>query len=277
MSNLIVFTNRSGSTLLNEILAYNDQSVNLGEGLHSLAREYNYNTEENKQTELYKTFSTSSLTAIHHNVKTRGSDHIGFFKAKQTRMNILKQTNLQWTVKENLEKQTLDTSFVDYCVDNGINVYLTHRRDVVAQFISKINARYRLEIAKMGADNESQFIFTNKDNITKYTEMKIPFHWLHLYLNVFIAQLMLWRVVYERYKHNIKIVSYENEIKPMNFQAIGISNDTVSRYNNEQKHLIPTPMNTDKVIVTDDHPKPIVGAWEQSLYYVERHKHLVEI
>jgi len=274
MSNLILFTNRSGSTLLADILAYNDVSINLGEGLHSTAREYNYNVDGNTQSELYKTFSKTNVTSLYHNTKTRGSDHIGFFKAKEERIKILKKTNCQWTVKENIERQTISIDFINYCINNGVNVYLTHRQDIVAQFISKINARYRSEIAKMGS---SEFIYTNQDHYINYSEMKISFSWLYLYLNVFIGQLMLWRILYEKYKHQIKVVSYENQIKPMNFKSIGISEDTVNNYNKEQKHLVPTPINVDRVIVTDDHPKPIIGAWDQSLYYVEKHKYLVEI
>lgn len=276
MSNLVLFTNRTGSTLLSDILAYNDRSVNLGEGLHSIARQYNYNPEENRQTELYKHFMQSSMTAQFHNQKTRGSDHIGFFKAKNARINILKNTDYQWTVKENLEKLTLDINFIDYCIENNINVYATHRYDVVSQFLSKINARYRLEIAKL-TTNESQFIYTNQDSTPHYLEIKIPFTWLHMYVNVFIEQLLMWRVIYERYKNNIKLVSYEDVIRPMDFTSLGISKQTVDNYRKETKHLVPTPYNCERVVVVDDHPKPVVGAWDQALFYIQKHQYLVEV
>ena len=274
MSNIVLFTNRSGSTLLADILAYNDGSINLGEGLHSMARDYNYNKAGNRETALYKKFSEGSLTVNHHNVRTRGSDHIGFFIAKQQRIDLLKNTKEQWTVKENLEKLTIDWKFIRHSADNGINVYLSHRRDVVAQFISKINARYRLEVARQ--KNGSPFIFTNNSTFEHYDEMKINFNWLHMYVNVFLEQLMMWRVVYETFP-NINVVSYEDVIQPMNFESLGISNATTEKYKTLTQHLIPTPFNTKNVVVIDDHPKPISGAWEQALYYIEHHKYLVEI
>ncbi len=278
MNNLILFTNRSGSTLLTDIIAYNSGSVNLGEGLHSLARNYNYNTDSNRETFLYKTFSSSSITGTYHNMSSRGSDHIGYFAAKQKRIELLKDTGISWTVKENLEKQTMDFNFIKHCADNGVNIYLTHRADVVGQFISKINARYRTEIAKFSG-SESQFIYTNKDQYRHYDQITVNFTWLHMYTNVFIEQLLMWRVVYEILKNykNFKLVSYEKQIKPMVFSDIGINSNVVERYKNETKHLVPTPNNIDKVVITDDHPFPTVGAWEQSLFYIQQHKYLVEV
>lgn len=79
MSNLILFTNRSGSTILTDLISYSQSTVNLGEGLHSLVRPYNYNNDAQKQSKLYDQFS-SSLTARYHNEKTKGSDHIGFLR-----------------------------------------------------------------------------------------------------------------------------------------------------------------------------------------------------
>lgn len=271
MNNLILFTVRSGSTVLSDIVSYADGSINLGES-HSLARSYVYNTTEHKNTELYKLMSTN-ITLSHHNTNTRGSDHIGFLKAKNQRLKLISESDMPWTIKENTEKLTMSYQFIEHCVNSNANIYMTHRRDIVQQFISNINARYRAEVIK----NNKDFIFTNNDVPPDYNDMHIKFQWLHMYTNVFIEQLMLWRIIYDRFKPHIKLVSYEDEIKPMNFSNIGIGSDIVEKYKQESQHLVPTPHNSTNVIVTDDHPKTIKGAWEQSLHYVERFKYLVEI
>lgn len=277
MSNLILFTNRSGSTVLTDLLAFSQDSINLGEGLHSLVRGYNYNTQENKQTQLVRSFSWS-LTYRFHNQKTKGCDHIGFFKAKNKRIELLKQSDLNWTVKEQLEKQTISMDFVKHCIDSGVNVYLTHRRNVKEQFISKINARYRLEIAKLKtSNNDSQFIYTNNDLYEKYDTMSIPLHWLYLYLNIFINQLFLWRYVYNSFKEDISIVSYEDNIKPMQLEKFGITKQHVELYKSQKVHLVPTPHNASEVIVTPEIEADTAGFWEQCLYYVDRHQYLVDI
>lgn len=284
MNNLILFTNRSGSTILTDLISYSQGTINLGEGLHSAVRQYNYNKDNQRHSELYNQFS-NSLTGMYHNEKTKGSDHIGFFKAKSKRIEILKQSNESWTVKEQLEKQTMDFSFIQYCIDNGVNVYLTHRRNIIEQFISKINARYRIQQQEEYARlpnlrpnvRSSSFIFTNEDSCMKYNAMHVPFSWLHMYTHIFIGQLFMWRVVYDRFKNDIKLVSYEDNIKPLQLENFGVTKQHVDDYQKEKVHLVPTPHNTNKVVITDDLPAPILGAWQQALYYVDRHKYLVEI
>jgi hypothetical protein len=286
MSDLVVFTNRSGSTMLSDILAYANKNINLGE-LHSCVRMYNYNTPENRQTSLFKQMRTS-LTGTYYNGETRGGAHIGYGKARNQRNDIIKQSQHQWTAKEQTDKQSIDINFIDYCCKNGVNIYMTHRQNIVAQYISMINARYRTELApkspewaKDHSTNESQFIFTNKDVNTRvqYNEATVYYSWLHLYTNIFIEQLMMWRIVYEKFKPYVKLVSYEDCIEPMDFSSIGISQSVVKEYKLETKRLVPTPHNTTKIIVQDDHNESIVkiGAWQQALYYVDRHKYLVEV
>ena len=168
MNNLILFTNRSGSTVLCDMISYASGTMNLGEGTHSMIRDYNYNKPEYKQTQLFKTLTESNLTSRYHNSITRGSDHIGFMKAKKKRIEVIKQANISWTAKEQTEKQTMDIDFIEYCCKNkDINVYMTHRLDIVEQFVSKVNARYRSEVAKSG-----DFIYTNNDSSQAYDAMQ---------------------------------------------------------------------------------------------------------
>lgn len=274
MNNLILFTNRSGSTVLADVLSYAHNTLNLGEGLHSMIRPYNFNYAAHKKSELYRIMSTRNMALQHNNVRTRGSNFIGFFEEKKERMEMLKHTNERWTVKETTDKLLIDVNFVEYCCQSGINVYMTHRRDIVGQFVSKINARYRAEIAH---HKSPHFIFTNRDPYSSYDQMVIPFHWLYMYTNVFLEQLMMWRIMYEKFKPYIKIVSFEDHVKAMNFEHIGISKEVIEKYKSEAQHLVPTPANVTNVVVQDDHPSNITGAWDQSLYHVGRHQYLVDI
>lgn len=279
MNNLILFTNRSGSTVLCDMISYACGTVNLGEGLHSCIRDYNYNNKQNKSTQLYKELTETNLTGKYHNPRTRGSDHINFWEARLARSEIIKKSLTPWTAKENIEKLTIDIKFVEYCCKNpGINVYMTHRANIVEQFISLINARYRESIKiRQEGDRSLGFVYTNTDEYREHNEARINFQFLHLYANVFLEQLMMWKIIYDKFKPYINVVSYEQQIKPMDFTAIGISKDVVESYNNETKHLIPTPNNARKIVVVDDHPKPMIGAWEQALHYVGRFQYLVDI
>jgi len=275
MSDLILFTNRSGSTFFADILAYTNKTVNLGEGLHSIVRPYNWNTEANRQASIYKQFASDNISSRHYNRQTRGFDHIGFVNNQQKRVSSLISTDVQWTAKLNLDKQNFNYEVVEHCSKNNIKIYITHREDIVGQFISTLNARYRLEIANSKEDN---FIYTNNHpGHPDYGVMKIPFIWLHMYTNIFIDQLLMWRAVYEMYKPYLQLVSYEKHIKPTNLQQFGISSSIIEQYKKESQHLVPTPHNSSNFQVTDDQVDNLPSAWDSALYYIQRHKHLVEI
>lgn len=282
MSNLILFTPRSGSTILCELLSYSQNTINLGEGIHSIIRGYNYNTKLSQETNLYKEFSKFSLTGNFHNLKTRGSDHKGFDSNQQKRINLLKASNFNWTAKCNMEKFLINIDFIDYCVDNGVNVYITHRRNILDQFISHINTRYRGELDQ-GGPTDKGYIFTKQDIDTatsatrRYSELIVPFSWLYRYTDIFLNQLLMWRALYERYKDKIIVVSYEDNIKPMDLTKFGITDDFIKKYHTNVNHLKPTPSNCSNIIVQDDHPKPILPAWNQTLFYVKKHQYLVDI
>lgn len=275
MNNLILSTNRSGSTILSDIISYADGSINLGE-VHSLSRPYIFNTERSKQSNLYKEFTGVNLQAKYYTLASRGQDYIGFFKALAKRLEVLKQASESWTAKCIIEKKVLDVTFVDYCVDNNMNIFMTHRKDIVGQYISFINARYRQEVSRQHSSH-GDFIYTNKTDFFKYKHMEVNWFWLHMYTDIFLEQLILWRMIYDKHKSSIKIISYEDHIKKMDFTTIGITEETVNKYRKESQHLVPTPYNTTNLIVSDDHPAPILGAWKQCLYLVNKHKYLVEI
>lgn len=274
MNNIILFTVRSGSTTFADILSYSTNTLNLGES-HSCVRDYNYNTDAHKETDLYNLFRNTNVVNRFYNEHTRSGDYIGLFKSRERRTDLLKTVNINWTIKENTDKITMDTNFVDYWAKAGANIYMTYRKDLVKQFISFINARYRTEVLNL--PNNAQFIFTNTDQGYRYEDMKIRYSWLLNYVNVFLAQVMMWRITYEKHKDIVKLVCYEDHVKPMNFESFGIKKEVVQQYQNEPKHLVPTPFNTDRAVVVDDHPEPIINAWNQSLYLVQKHKYLVEV
>ena len=79
---------------------------------------------------------------------------------------------------------------------------------------------------------------------------------------------------------SVKLTYSIARIGPCNFWAIPMCGNTqqhIQQYQKEKVHLVPTPHNTNKVVITDDLPAPILGAWQQALYYVDRHRYLVEI
>lgn len=280
MNTIILFTNRSGSTLLSDLVAYKTGNVNLGEGLHSIARDYNYNRHGNRDTQLYKDFSNYNLTGMFHNGQTMGFDHTGFHQKKQERINILKNTIVPWVAKDQTDGQTFDPNFFQYYINNNTNVLITHRRDIVSQFKSWINARYRSEIVKPGLlglePGRSDFIFTNNSDYYKYNTMTIPFHWLYGYTRVFVTQLMFWRCIYEMAKDKATVVSYEDHIKTNNLEHIGIGSETINNYFSQDQYLVPTPINADRVIVTNG-PTGIGDVWQQALFYINTFDHLVDI
>jgi hypothetical protein len=252
-SNLIIYTPRSGSMLLGEIISFHTKTKNIREGW----------IVDRTQPD---------VSRISHNAFLSSDTNVllKFLNEHTKRRELLKRLikSRAWTAKMHVTHSlTNSKTFLEECLENpNVNVWMTHRVNIVNQFLSLINAGYRQAVLKgEGGD----FIFSNHTKVPVYDVIDFPRHQIFNTLITFIYQLVMWRNVYDMYGDRVKLVNYEKHIKPLDLEGFGIGKDVIDGYFMTENHLIPTPITIDKF--------SIPGIWDDCVEILNQHQHLVEI
>lgn len=229
-NNLIIYTPRTGSTFLAEIIAASTGTVNLNETIvdSCISR---FNREEVLTNPYYAAYRPSLQRFIDKEFSEGGSRSFKpYAMAKKARINLLKQTK-GWTLKETSSPFLTNFDFVKECCEsNDTNVYMVYRRDLVAQFISFVN---------MAGRGKSIFV---PDDLVDYNH-KVNENTVAAKTPMFIDMIIYWKLLYERFKDNVILVNYEDVIKSKDFSSLGIDKDVVEKYDMRDNHIIPTPFN----------------------------------
>jgi hypothetical protein len=247
-NNLIIYTPRTGSTILGEILSFSTGGLNLNEGIvDSLINNYNSSwVPSNPNLQIF----IPSLQAINGSEMRRNVLNFNVFhNEKQKRIEKLKQLS-NWTIKETCTPHMYNFDFIRECCESkNVNVFMVYRRDLVAQHISFMNV----------AAGRRKSIYANNEIKVSYTaefDKKTIMPKTHLLIDC----ITRWRLFYEMFKDKVTLVCFEDIIQPMNFSSIGIDDSVVKQYNMKYNHLIPTPDN-----FYDDSDKVWQDAWDLML------------
>lgn len=248
--NLILFTPRSGSMLLNDMIRHKSGNKSICEG-------WVYEKDQQNITVMYgQARNELNLLKLreYHDEHHKREQHL--------------LSSDEWIAKLTVFATSAHSmEFVDKCVDDpNTTVWLTHRVNIADQFLSYINAMYR-----QSALNEfpGGFAYRADDIITEYDVIDWPADKVTLVLVVYLQLVSHWRHVYDRYRGRVNLVSYENHVKPMNFTEFGFTPDDVDSYNKLKDHLIPTPHNICKFRNN--------SIWPFCVNILNKHKYLVEI
>ena len=248
--NLILFTPRTGSMFLNDIIRHKLGGKSIGEpwilekGQQNISVMYGQARHKPNLLKLHEYYS----------------EH---YKREQ---HLLSTDN--WIAKLNVFAVSAHSmEFVDRCIaDSNTTVWLTHRLNITEQFLSYINALYR----QQGLNQKlCGFTYRAKDIITKYDIIDWSADKVAFGLITYLQLISHWQHVYHRYRGRVNLVSYEKHIKPMDLTEFGFTIEDVDNYNALGNHLIPTPHNICKF--NDD------SIWPLCVNILNKHKHLVEI
>lgn len=263
---------RSGSTIFSDLKAFSVGGCNLGEGLTSRVRDYNYSKKIYKNTDFYKSF-IPNLQAKHYGQTGMFGGQVAFFEEKNKRATTLfNNLEYDWVIKEMVDKHLIDLNIIRRFIDtNYVNVYMVYRRDVRAQFLSFINGYYR---GKLNKQHNGGFIFQEKEEYFNYDRIEIDVETLFNQVNRFLNSLIYWRSCYEIFRDDIVLVNYEDHIKPMKLRKFGITDRDIREYNNLSGHLVKTPKNVEEVYLTNDTSQK---KWQDVLYLIDRHQEFVNI
>lgn len=252
--NLILYTPRSGSMLLSDILSLHSGTRNLSEAWNITKGEPD--------------LSRMNHEAMHSNDTRLFIKYLQEHHKRREIMKGLAKTNNGWTAKIHVTPALANSKdFLEYCIDSdNINVWLTHRTNLSDQFLSLINAGYRQTVLK---EDGGGFVHTNLTKISSYDTINWSRAQIFQTLNSFLYQVIMWRNVYDLYKDKITVVNYESDIKTNSFQKFGLTSETIQKYFSMERHFVPTRNNIKKFAVT--------GVWEECEWVLQQHQHLVNV
>lgn len=250
---LIVFTARTGSTLLSELISSTTASPNYGEG-------WKLGPGQQDITHMFDMAHQArdpiALNNYINQYRLRGS-------------SLLKQSN--WVAKLNAyPASTYCNNIIDSVIGSGGKVWLTYRSNIHHQFLSFVNALYRQSLK-----NPNSFLFTNNCDPLFYERIDLPQERLYNTLTIFLQTLISWRLLFDKYKHKVNLVNYEENLygdggtTSINLTKFGITDENVLAYFDQKTHLVRTPFNS-RLFLNND-------AWESCIEVLNRHQHLVEI
>lgn len=247
-NNLIIYTPRSGSTFLAEIIASSTETINLNETIVDSCMSRFNKKQVLDNPRYWLPYMPSLQRFIDKEFSEGGSGSFRpYTNAKKARIDMVRQTK-GWTVKETAHPLLSNYNFIKECCESrDTNVYMVYRQDLVSQFISFIN---------MAGRSRSIYMVGDEPNY----EHKVTERVLMSKLPVFVDTIVHWRLLYEMFKRHVVLVNYESVIQKKDFSSLGIEKDVVERYDMRDNHIIPTPYN----YVDKSNPK-----WQEAIDTIE--------
>lgn len=250
---LVMFTPRTGSSFLSEVIAHQYGFHQYGESWHM------------PWHGKYRLINDISMLAQQAYFTNSFSNTINFLAELDNRCDHLTNTE-NWVAKASVALGEKIRPFIDRLIASGnTTIWLPYRKDIHKQFLSHINAVYRINVLK-----ERGFIHRNNERTySKYTEINMSAEDVISKLKIMIMLLSCWRNMYDAYKDKVILVCYEDHIITNDLSKFGIDNESIRTYNAGKLSLVPTPHNACKF--TDDTILPMCTK------ILNRHKHLIEI
>lgn len=229
---LIVGISRSGSTVLSSLIAEQYSCWNLGE----------------------------SWKIRNHHKDIRAHS----ISEQESRIDYLIANSIDWVGKIWATNVVFSNNLINRCLNNNIKVIFTCRKNILEHYNSKVYAKLRRDVLqKMIEDGEVSreevkqhgefFIFNDVSKLEYLKSLNVSekitnddyVEEFNSSFENFNYNLVCWRLLYEIHKSNITVVSYEDEIAPMNLNSVGINAETIERYNKQDLRYIKTPFTYD--------------------------------
>lgn len=241
-SYLIIGLPRSGTTILNALLNEQFSGWNLNE-------EWRINETDKDISNLKNDLPTLN-------------------REQQIRLNYLKDnTDRNWILKIWPDHFLLQKKIMDEVLRSDVKVLMTNRKNLEEHFNSWLNAIYRVNVFNM--KSYEQFNINSIKHAIEYDVMDISERNLISFFDHFRNSLIQWRMVYEYCKDRATVVSYEDEIKLLNLNSVGITKETIDRYHQKEMHFVPTPFNSKNVLQKD--------VYSQCVQLLKNYNYLVEV
>lgn len=255
---LIVCTFRTGSTVLADLLEHSTGYANLGECLVTSSLSGRPNLVQTNNRLVYE----FRENLIRYAGSGSSTDLIKMVEEQERRIQIVKQQS-NWIIKNPIIQILYNKQFIEYCCeDPDTQVIFLYRKNIVEQFKSEINNAFRNVLRGRPQNN-----FTANSEVIDYDSINYTDSQMKGAVTATIQRLEIFKLLHQLYGDKGILISYEDNIKPLNLQCLGISNSTIQDYRKNSNSLIPTPFNTTNLKE---------GSWETYINILQKVKYLTE-
>lgn len=220
MNTLVIFSPRTGSTILNELLAFQQQNVDLDEFLSSSIR---LGTQG--------VFVNNIPTDILDEVRRLNSRYKGYTPHKTNFLPKINEYGYNWSAKCYAYNKDTVKYIIETVVNSETELFFTRRNSLKQQCWSAIMAEVREEEIK-NTDTwslHSSHVHTNKH---KYPEIKLTQLDIRKAARTIKSIILSTNMVEELYKEfGGNMMVYEETIKLGDFSLAGISDESIQKYN----------------------------------------------
>lgn len=247
-SSLIVFTPRSGSTIVAELLAYKHNSINLDEILTGRIRGVLRNKLHPDAEQLLSTTQSDDLLVTHGYLNTQqGSieDYNICNKRFEASKLIYSTNNIVLKYYPNFH--TPGVKIVQWAIDNNFEIYFLTRKSPEEQLYSYVlaHAKENFYRAAQRAGRLSMHHYAGFLNIKNAPRVVFPpttvekKHALDIVCTLCSIN-NAWQAYYNRFKHCGKLVYYEDSILKKDFSDFGVSAKIYNQYSSQQLSVQPS-------------------------------------
>lgn len=271
---LVVYTPRSGSSILNDLLAFKYGNINLDEITFSVVR-------GKFLDRLPQDIKEKAITLNREYVETAPESESQLAQGTQI-TNYLKRveyvkslTNLGISIKEWANGKFPAHKYIEWCIDNNYEIYFLYRGSFEAQVYSLMcsalrNSQYskqmRGKITRYDSVSHAYLQFKNGDRV----ELKpayIKTETIVQCISTTISNIYAWTSYHSKYSKYGVTMKFEDTVEKHDFSKAGIPPEMYYKYNN-------TP---DPVVEFEKNPiGKYIGNWSEAKDYIDLYKNYVE-
>ena len=246
---LVVFTPRSGSTIISDLLAYKYNAINLDEMLDTTIRGVLYDKLPEDIKVILKEQSLLDLPPNPTSKKERDSYFYDTFNLYNKRFEFVKDTAQKYpiVVKYYPTAMLPGIGIVEWAIENNFELYFVSRRnfkkqlystllaEVKTNFYKKAKKAGRLEIPEI-----SGFLNTKGSLNVSFPSVDVPPEQVIEQIVKLTVINNMWKAYVNAYGKYGKVMYYEDTIVRGDYSLLDISPDLLRAYGKEEISLRPT-------------------------------------
>lgn len=246
---LVVFTPRSGSTIVSDLLAYKYNAINLDEVLDTTIRGVLYDKIPEDIKAILKERSLLDPQPNPTTKKERDSYFYDTFNLYKKRFEFVKETAQKYpiVIKYYPTAMLPGIGLVEWAIENDFELYFVSRRSFNKQLYSMLLAEVKTNFfkkarkaGKLEIPGIDGFLNTKGSSNVSFPPVNVPLEQAVEHIVKLTVINNMWKAYVNAYGRYGKVMYYEDTIVRGDYSLLGVDNELLQAYGKEEISLRPT-------------------------------------